>query len=83
MLQHEFTNFPAGTPVRFYWVKGNVNSLAFVTSSSNKEVKFEKPYLIANNIKFHVYYWQSTQNKIDNSTKNISGSEIRFYQEPQ
>jgi hypothetical protein len=80
ILQEEVTSL-TNVPVQFYWIKGSIDSLAYATSCLNTNVKFEKPYLIANGLKFHVYRWQSSQHIADSTGRKTSRLELRFYPE--
>lgn len=78
ILKDDITSIP-NTPVQFYWIQGRIDSLKQATICLSTDVKFEKPYLIANGIRFHVYRWQSTQYIYDSKSRKISRMELSFY----
>ena len=66
MLKEEITNAPE-IPISFYWESSSATDSIKtppVASCLTTEVRFEKPYIIANGVKFHAYYWSRTQNKL-------------------
>ena len=75
------SNVPVPVPVKFYWIQGRIDSLKYATTCLNTAVRFEKPYLIANGVRFHVYRWQSTQYIADSSGRKTSHIELSFYPE--
>ncbi|QIP16271.1 hypothetical protein G8759_28340 [Spirosoma aureum] len=65
IIKEDITSMPQ-TPISFYWEPASWDSLQTnqITSCSTEEVRFEYPYIIANGVKFHAYYWSRTQNKL-------------------
>lgn len=80
LLKEEVASLP-NVPVQFYRIETTIDSPVYVTSCLNTEVKFDKPYLVANGIKFHVYRWQSTQNIADSTGRRITRTQLRFFPE--
>jgi hypothetical protein len=74
LIKEWITELPE-VPVYFYWedVRIPFGDNTPVASCLTTKVRFEKPYIIANGVKFHAYYWVATQNDTDRNLKIVSG----------
>ena len=82
IIKGEIESMPE-IPVNFYWEskdKGQFNTPP-VTTCLTSEVHFEKPYIVANGVKFHAYYWTRTENKIDTPNRTIKSMIMAFNEE--
>ena len=77
ILKSGIAELPPDVPIRFYWIRGNLDSLTLATSCPAADVRFDAPYLLVNGIRFNVSDWQSTQNYADG--RKIGSSAIRFW----
>ena len=80
IIQDEITSLPK-IPINFYWelpMRDQLTNVTPVTSCLTTEVRFEKPYIIANGVKFHAYYWTRTQNKLVGPNLAIESMSIAF-----
>lgn len=83
ILKEEIESMPK-VPINFYWEPTIWDSAKIpppVTSCLTTEVRFEYPYVIANGIKFHVYYWSRTQNKLVGPDLTVQSMLMAFNQE--
>ncbi|MVM35649.1 hypothetical protein GO755_36880 [Spirosoma sp. HMF4905] len=82
ILKEEIESMPE-IPVNFYWESQDRSQFTTppVTTCLTSEVRFEKPYIIANGVKFHAYYWTRTENKIDASNRTIISMIMAFNKE--
>ena len=82
IIKSEIESMPQ-IPIKFYWElpeRGQLNTPP-VTTCLTSEVRFESPYIIANGVKFHSYYWTRTENKIDAPNRTIESMLIAFNKE--
>jgi hypothetical protein len=83
IIKTEIESMP-NIPVNFYWEleKRGLLTVAPVTSCLTTEVTFDRPYIIANGVKFHAYYWTRTENKPDTTGRQVGLMKIAFNREP-
>ncbi len=82
IIQEDIKTLPE-IPINFYWEpedKGQITTQP-ITTCLTSQVQFEKPYVIANGIKFHAYYWTRTENKLDIPNRTIKSTTIAFNKE--
>jgi hypothetical protein len=82
IIQEEIENMPE-ILINFYWELKDKGQFVTppITTCLTSEVHFEKPYIIANGVKFHAYYWTRTENKIDAPNRSVKSMIIAFNKE--